>query len=46
MDEELKIVCINVDVDVVLKWFNVVLSDIEVVIIEKENSLLWIDNIV
>lgn len=46
MDEELKIVCINVDVDVVLKWFNVVLSDIEVVIIEKENSLLCIDNIV
>lgn len=46
MDEELKIVWINVDVDVVLKWFNVVLGDIEVVIIEKENSLLCIDNIV
>lgn len=45
MDEELKTARTNADVDVVLKRFNVALSDIEAVITEKENSLLRIDNI-
>ncbi|HFF7880503.1 TPA: LPXTG-anchored aggregation protein SasC [Staphylococcus aureus] len=45
MDEELKTVRTNADVDAVLKRFNVALSDIEAVITEKENSLLRIDNI-
>lgn len=45
MDEELKTARTNVDVDAVLKRFNVALSDIEAVITEKENSLLRIDNI-
>lgn len=45
MDEELKTARTNADVDAVLKRFNVALSDIEVVITEKENSLLRIDNI-
>lgn len=45
MDEELKTARTNADVDAVLKRFNVVLSDIEAVITEKENSLLRIDNI-
>ncbi|HFE5838250.1 TPA: LPXTG-anchored aggregation protein SasC [Staphylococcus aureus] len=45
MDEELKTVRTNADVDAVLKRFNVALGDIEAVITEKENSLLRIDNI-
>ncbi|MEN0451024.1 LPXTG-anchored aggregation protein SasC [Staphylococcus aureus] len=45
MDEELKTARTNADVDAVLKRFNVALGDIEVVITEKENSLLRIDNI-
>ncbi|HCY7850489.1 TPA: LPXTG-anchored repetitive surface protein SasC [Staphylococcus aureus] len=45
MDEELKTARTNADVDAVLKRFNVTLGDIEVVITEKENSLLRIDNI-